>query len=97
MQAMWRTESDDSDIKASGSESRDELELKLTLMTQVEEGPSPINVDKIIVSKNITDSSIIELFRKITLSKNKELESKQQESASTSSNNTKRGISKSFL
>jgi hypothetical protein len=54
-------------------------------MAQVEEDPSTINVDEIITIKNITDNIIIELLKRITLSKNKELESKQQESVSTSS------------
>jgi hypothetical protein len=55
-------------------------------MTQIEDDPSSIDIDEIIISKNISDESIIKLLRNIALSKNKELEFKQQVSTSTSSN-----------
>jgi hypothetical protein len=92
MQAMWSAVFNDSDNEYSCSESRSEQVLNLAIMTQVEEGPSTINVDEIIASKNITDNIIIELLKRITLSKNKELESKQQESVSTSSTTEMRYI-----
>jgi hypothetical protein len=52
------------------------------------DGPSPIDVDKNITSKNITEQSTIELLRNIMLSKNKEMEFKQQTSTSTSPSQT---------
>jgi hypothetical protein len=55
-------------------------------MAQVEDQFSPINIDEIITSKNISDESTIQLLRNIAISKNKELESKQQTITSTSLN-----------
>jgi hypothetical protein len=60
------------------------MKLKLAFMTQIEEGPSIINIDGIISSKNISDDKTIELLRNITTSKNKGLKSQQQASPSTS-------------
>jgi hypothetical protein len=75
MQAMWSVESNNSDTDGSGAESRDEKELNLALIARVEEGPSTIDIDGIITSKNISDSKTIELLRNIAMFKNKELES----------------------
>jgi hypothetical protein len=85
MQAMWRAESNNSDTDGSGEFGEDQ-ELNLALMAQVEDVSSLIDIDGIIVSKNILDESTIEFLRNITLSKNKELNSKQQVSTSTFSN-----------
>jgi hypothetical protein len=75
MQAMWSVESDDNDIDGLGAKFGDKQELNLALMEQVKEGPSTINIDGIIVRKNISNSKIIELLRNIIMSKNKELKS----------------------
>jgi hypothetical protein len=72
---MLSAESDDSGIDNSGVESRDEQDLNLALMARVEEGPSIIDIDVIIASKNISDSKTIELLRNIAISKNKEFKS----------------------
>jgi hypothetical protein len=74
MQAMWSAESDQSDT--DNSDSGEDQEVYLTLMAQVEDKLSPIDIDEIITSKNISDESTIQLLRIITISKNKELESK---------------------
>jgi hypothetical protein len=75
MQAMWSTESDDSDINSSGAESVDDNVLNLDFMARVKEGSSTIDIDEIIASKNILDSKTIELLKNIAMSKNNELES----------------------
>jgi hypothetical protein len=84
MQVMWRFESDNNDIDGSGIESGDEKKLNVTLMARVDDDPSPIDIDGIITSKNISSNKTIELFRNIALSKNKELKSQQQASTLTS-------------
>jgi hypothetical protein len=71
---MWSAESDQSDT--DNSDSGEDQEVYLTLMAQVEDKLSPIDIDEIITSKNISDESTIQLLRIITISKNKELESK---------------------
>jgi alkyl hydroperoxide reductase subunit AhpC len=86
MQAMWSAKSDHSETDGSGTDSGEDQEVNLALMTYVEDELSPINIDEIITSKNISDESTIQLLRNIVISKNKELESKQWASASTSSN-----------
>jgi hypothetical protein len=53
-------------------------------MARVEEGPSTINIDGIIVSKNISDNKIIEILRNISMSKNKDFESQQKAITSAS-------------
>jgi hypothetical protein len=53
--------------------------MLININIQIEDDPSPIDIDRIIVSKNISDESTIELLRNIALSKNKKLESKQLE------------------
>jgi hypothetical protein len=71
---MWSAESDQSDT--DNSDSGEDQEVYLTLMAQVEDKLSPIDIDEIITSKNISDESTIQLLRIITISKNKKLESK---------------------
>jgi hypothetical protein len=78
MQAMWSAESDHSDTDGSGTDSGEDQEDILALMEKVEDELYPINIDEIITSKNISDESTIQLLWNITISKNKELESKQQ-------------------
>jgi hypothetical protein len=82
MQAMWSAESDHNDTDGSNTESGEDQELNLALMAQIEDELSPIDIDEIITSKNISDESTIQLLWNITISKNKELESKQQASTS---------------
>jgi hypothetical protein len=83
MQAMWSVDSDNSNTNGSGTESGEDQELNPALMAYVKDGLSPIDIDGIIASKNISDESTIELLRNIVLSKNKKLKSKQQESTLT--------------
>jgi hypothetical protein len=83
MQVTWSAESNNSDTDGSSTETGEDQELNLALMVQVEDDPSLTVIDEIIVSKNILDESTIEFLRNITLSKNKELESKQQANTST--------------
>jgi hypothetical protein len=75
MQTMWSAESDNSDTNGSSVESDDEQELNLALMTQVKDGPFPIDINEIISNKNISEDKTIELLRNIVISKNKKLES----------------------
>jgi hypothetical protein len=84
MYVMWSSRSYDNNIDDSDAESGYEKDLNLALMTQVEEGPSTINIDGIIVSNNISDYKIIELLRNIAMSKTKKLESQQKTSLSAS-------------
>jgi hypothetical protein len=86
MQAMWSAESDHNDTDVSDIDSGEDQKVNLALMAQVEDELSPINIDEINTSKNISDESTVQLLRNISISKNKELESKQQASAPTSSN-----------
>jgi hypothetical protein len=72
---MWSAESDNSDTNGSSVESDDEQELNLALMTQVKDGPFPIDINEIISNKNISEDKTIELLRNIVISKNKKLES----------------------
>jgi hypothetical protein len=77
-------ESDDNDTDVSCAELGDENELNLTLMVWVEEDLSRIDIDGIIASKNILDNKTIKLLRNMVIFKNKEIESQQQASPSTS-------------
>jgi hypothetical protein len=52
-------------------------------MTIVDEKSSPIDIDIIIRSKNITDLITIEALRSVALIKNKEIQSKEQSEDST--------------
>jgi hypothetical protein len=65
MNAIWDVDSDDdnndSDNKVSHSQ-----EANFTLMVMVEDISSDMDVETIIIFKNITDPIIIELLRKIT-------------------------------
>jgi hypothetical protein len=70
MQVMWSSELDNNDTDGSGAELGDEHELNLALMIRVEEGPSTIDRDGIIASKNISYNKTIELLKKKTMSKN---------------------------
>jgi ribonuclease HII len=69
-------------LMGSGTKSVDEQELSIALMAWVKEDPSTINIDD---SKNISDNKTIKLPSNIVMSKNKELQSQQQASTSTSS------------
>jgi hypothetical protein len=80
---MWSVESDGSNTNGSCAELGDEKELNLTHMTRVEEGPSTIDIDSIIASKNVLNRKIIELLGNMAMSKNKELESQQRARPST--------------
>jgi hypothetical protein len=71
-------------LKNFNPESGDEQELGLVLIVNIEEGHSPIDVDGIIASKNISNRSTIELLRNIVLSKNNEQEYKRQANILTS-------------
>jgi hypothetical protein len=57
---------------------REEQILDLALMAIVDEKCSPIDIDAIIASTNITDLITIEALRCIVLMKNKEIQSKKQ-------------------
>jgi hypothetical protein len=74
----------DNDIDDSSVKSGDEQELNLALIARVEEGTFTIDINRISARKNISDNKTIELLRNIVMSKNKELETQQQVSMSTS-------------
>jgi hypothetical protein len=79
---MWSAKSDNSDTDDSGTESDEDQEINITIMVKVEDSPSPIDINKIISSKKISNESTIKLLKNIMLSKNKELVSKQQSNTS---------------
>jgi hypothetical protein len=61
---MWSVGSDNNDTDSSCAELGDEHKLNLVLMAEVEDGPSPIDIERIITSKNISHSKTIKLLRK---------------------------------
>jgi hypothetical protein len=79
---MWSAKSDNSDTDDSGTESDEDQEINITIMVKVEDSLSPIDINKIISSKKISNESTIKLLKNIMLSKNKELVSKQQSNTS---------------
>jgi hypothetical protein len=68
MNAIWDVDSDD-DNNDSDNEASHSQEVNFTLIAMVEDISSGMDMETIIISKNITDSITIELLRKITKSK----------------------------
>jgi hypothetical protein len=83
--AMWSANSDENRVEDSGTESGEEQILNLALMTIIDEKSSPIDIDAIIASKNITDLVTIKDLRSVTDMKNMEMQSKEQSEDSAQS------------
>jgi ribosomal protein L7Ae-like RNA K-turn-binding protein len=66
--AIWDVDSDD-DNNDSDNEASHSQEVNFGLMAMVEDISSGMNVETIIISKNITDPITIELLHKIAESK----------------------------
>jgi len=64
----------------------DEQDLNLALMASVDEGPSAIDVDSIIASKNITDETTIEFLMDLVKSRNIKKGNDEIEASTSSAN-----------
>ena len=82
MQALFS----DSEEEQSDPESENEEETNLALMASVDEGPSTIDVDSIISSKNITDETTIEFLKDLVKSRNNKAEGGEGEASTSSAN-----------